>query len=369
MNREAAARAIPPVGTAGRRAPTLARVIWGGLALLAGVLSAIAIPARHDELLKFAAENQRALDDLGMSADTYAVYFGAIGVAVVAVHLLPSGVISWRRPDEPMALFLSLALLANGTITPLSPAPSLVTDHPSSALPVDLMVYLGIVSSLALLYVFPNGKFVPPWTLGAIVVWGLLSVPAAFFPEGAASFLSWPLLVQVLILLGFAGSGAYAQIYRYVRVSNPLQRQQTKWAAVGLIAAVAGPLAFFLPSFIVPSLSEEASSNFLYQRVGSGFFTVSLIFRLVGQTLFAIGTLVFPFSFAVAILRYRLWDIDLLINRTLVYATLTGSLLAAYFVFVVLIELALRTITQQGSALAVVASTLVASSRSYRSRE
>ena len=61
----------------------------------------------------------------------------------------------------------------------------------------------------------------------------------------------------------------------------------------------------------------------------------------------------------VAILRYRLWDIDLVINRTLVYGTLTGVLVLVYFASVVLLQILFRGLTGQESPLAVVASTLV----------
>ena len=66
-----------------------------------------------------------------------------------------------------------------------------------------------------------------------------------------------------------------------------------------------------------------------------------------------------PLALVVAVMRYRLWDIDLLINRTLVYGMLTAILAGTYFAIVVLIQMAFRAATGQESAVAVVASTLV----------
>ena len=221
------------------------------------------------------------------------------------------------------------------------------------------MVYFALVSSVTLLYVFPNGRFVPPWTLPLAAVWALVNLPTVFLPDSPISFLSWSIWTQVVILVAWAGTAVFAQIYRYVQVSSPEHRQQAKWAVFGLTAASVGPLAYFVPSFIFPSLGDASAPNILYQRVGSEFFTFSLIFRFAGLTAFTLGLLVFPFSFAIAILRYRLWDIDLFINRTLVYAALTGSLALVYFGSVVVLQVVFESATGQGTTLAVVVSTLV----------
>ena len=78
----------------------------------------------------------------------------------------------------------------------------------------------------------------------------------------------------------------------------------------------------------------------------------------VGLALFLIGFLAIPVAMGIASLRCRLYDIDLLINRTLVYGVLSGALVAVYVVSVVSLQYALRALTGEGSQLAVVASTL-----------
>ena len=70
------------------------------------------------------------------------------------------------------------------------------------------------------------------------------------------------------------------------------------------------------------------------------------------------GFLFFPIAVGIGILRHRLYDIDLLINRTLVYGSLTVILVLAYVVAIVLSQGVFRALTGQGSQLAVVASTL-----------
>ena len=338
--------------------PLIARTVWAVFAVSMLTLVIAGVPDEHDQFLEYANENARALQDLGASVEFYANYVSVLGIAIIVVHLAIAAVISWRRPEDPMALFVSVALLMNGAINPLSPTHALADAHPSLDPLVGLMIYLGLVSGVTLLYVFPNGRFVPPWTVFAAAAWAALTLPTVFFPESAVSFLEWPIVLEVLILLGWAASGVFAQIYRYVRVSSPEQRQQAKWAVLGLSAAVVGPLAYFLPFFILPSIGDSAIPNIAYNRVGSTFFSFSILFRMVGIAALSFAMLLFPVSFAVAILRYRLWDIGVVINRTLVYAAVTGSLAVVYFGSVVLLGVAFRAVTGQGTALAVVASTL-----------
>ena len=341
-----------------RRWPYVARAVWVVLTVAAITISVAGMSDRYDQLLEEAANNHRALEDLSLSPDQYAGYISGLGIATVFAHLLIAAVISWRRPGDLMALFVSLALVTNGSVNPLSPVHALVAAQPSLEPAVGIMVYLGLVSSVAILYVFPSGKFVPSWTLFLAVAWAALVFPAIFFPASPVSFVEWPLLAAVLLLVGWAATGAYAQIYRYATASSVLQRQQAKWAAVGLAIAVLGPMAYFLSSAGLPSLGEADLPNLAYQRVGFAFFTFSLVVRVVGLTLLTVALLIFPVSFAVSILRYRLWDIELLVNRTIVYGALTSALIVVYLVGVLVLESAFRAITGQGSTLAIVVSTL-----------
>src|SRR5215204_4192465 len=80
---------------------------------------------------------------------------------------------------------------------------------------------------------------------------------------------------------------------------------------------------------------------------------------LVGTTAFYIFTLLIPLSIAVAVLRYHLYDIDTLINRTLVYGSLSVTLVALYFGGIVLLQRLFVVLTGEKSTLAVVASTLL----------
>ena len=137
-----------------------------------------------------------------------------------------------------------------------------------------------------------------------------------------------------------------AQIYRSRRVSGVVQRQQTKWLVFGVTVLVVLLAGFLLPLAAFPGLVRPGASS-------------SLLFDLAGLTVAgSFGFLLIPLSIGMAILRYRLYGIDIIVNRTLVYGTLTLVLTLTYFSSVAALEYAFRAPTGGGSQLAVVASTL-----------
>jgi hypothetical protein len=218
---------------------------------------------------------------------------------------------------------------------------------------------MGLVTSISLIYLFPDGRFVPRWTRWIAAFWAVLIIFPLFFPDLPGSIPTWPFYAQLIVLLVVSLSGFYSQAYRYFYVSTPLQRQQTKWAFLGLAAAFLGPLVYFLSAEISSAVPGASVPNILYQRVGASFFAFSLLARMIGSMVITIYLFLFPLTFAIAILRYRLWDIDILIRRTLIYSVFTTLLLFIYFGSVVLLQSIFILFTGQGkSEIVTVISTL-----------
>jgi hypothetical protein len=138
---------------------------------------------------------------------------------------------------------------------------------------------------------------------------------------------------------------ALVQLYRYRRVSSPLQRQQTKWVVFGLAVPcsvlVGGYGLSTFPALGDPSAPAGASYQLAFAAIQ-------------GCTL-----LLIPLSFGFAMLRARLWDIDVLINRTLVYGALTVSLTGVYVGLVIGLSALLRGLIRQDNSVAIIISTLV----------
>ena len=197
------------------------------------------------------------------------------------------------------------------------------------------MVGIGSTVVIFFLFLFPNGRFVAGWTRWFTLVISFLIVISSFATN-------WPNL-EVIVFLQGAIVGLLSQVYRYFRVSKPVQRQQTKWVLIGLL----GPLLVIL-------LWLALGSPVLTQLLG--FLALDTLIPLT--YLLPLLALSFPLTIAFSILRYRLWDIDLLIRRTLVYAVLTALLLLLYFGSVVLLQQVFRALTGQDSPIVIVISTL-----------
>jgi hypothetical protein len=214
--------------------------------------------------------------------------------------------------------------------------------YPSLTLPAELANLLIGATQVYVFFLFPDGRFVPRWSrlLALAVVAGEL-VALLVFGESV----SQPRTIDVAALeLGGLAAGTLAQLYRYARVSRPAQRQQTKWVVFGTATSILGFLAAGVGEMLFPALTPAAL------RVTP--------FDVFGTTCITLGGLLFPLSLALAVLRYRLWDIDLIIRRALVYGSLSGALGLVYLGSVVALQAAFRAAIGQQSDLAVVASTL-----------
>ena len=195
------------------------------------------------------------------------------------------------------------------------------------------------------LLLFPNGRLIPRWTgltLLLVIIWECFHN----FPSPVSSFdANWPSWLYLLVFGVLLVAIISSQIYRYRHVSTPIQRQQTKWIVLG-VAAVIG---FYIGSFVLSLLFTSLQNQ---NALGVERFTI------VFDLLFPVVFLLIPLSIGFSILRYRLYDIDVLINRTLVYGTLTVLLALVYVGLIFALQYLLRRIISQNNDIAIVISTL-----------
>src|SRR5918997_1379247 len=262
----------------------------------------------------------QALRDLGLSPDFYAAYSVGLNVIFAVVYVTVAAVFFLRKPGDRMTVFVSVALLTFGTATFPGTINTLAAEHSAWWWPVAFLNFLGAASFGFFLYLFPDGRFVPRWTRWVALVWIAWQLPKYWFPSWASSDLnSWLGWLAAAVWLVALGTVLYAQVYRYRRVSNAVQRQQIKWVVLGISAAILAwiginvTLAAFAPAPTSPG---------------------TLATLLVGYALIYAAMLLIPLSIGVAILRYHLWDVDLIINRTLVYGALTASVVLLYVLVV-----------------------------------
>jgi hypothetical protein len=239
-----------------------------------------------------------------------------------------------------VALYTSLTLILSGVFLPDWMA-LLVPLYPSLAPVLDLMDSATYCCLFILFYVFPDGRFVPRWTRWTALVWVFLFFSNYPFPRSPLAPANWSPAVVALVLTALIVSCFVAQIYRYRRVSGLVERQQTKWVIFGLSLTLAVLVAVSVPPLFAPSLGQPGTSYDLVLDFFS-FWAVLLV----------------PATLGIAILQRRLFDIDVVVNLTLVYGLLTAALIVVYAGGVVSLQTAFRALTGQDSQLAVVASTL-----------
>ena len=200
------------------------------------------------------------------------------------------------------------------------------------------MLFVGLIVFLLLL--FPTGRL--PSSRWRIFTWVSVAVisgaviwSSAISPD--VGFNAPPSPVQLSVLL--LGGVAAASMIVGRRNARGVERQQIKW------------LLYVGPIFFVASGLHIGFYYFWLTERSWGLWASYL--------LVVVGGLSGPFAIGIAILRYRLYEIDILINRTLVYGSLTVTLVALYFGGIVVLQRVFVALTGQQSTLAVVASTLL----------
>lgn len=289
-----------------------------------------------------APEEAQALAELGLSLETYAAWQIGLEMLLGGGMTLLALFLFWRSFDSAQGMLVTFMLVLIGLNFMAEVDAPFVEHNPIFLLPYDYLTSMTGVLLILFIYVFPDGRFVPRWTRAPFVLFLLVAVVEPLMRIGgdtpSAQF-SYLFLFTFLpsLLLGFG-----AQVFRYRYVSTAVQRQQTKWVLGGL-ATILGSIIFY--SLVVEIFPLEAGLP-------------RLLFNTVGYGTLALLILLFPISMVISIMRYRLWDLDLIIRRTLVYAVLTATLALVYFGVVVLLQSLIHGLTGQDSALAIVLSTL-----------
>jgi hypothetical protein len=284
------------------------------------------------------------LGEIGLSARFYAAYQVAFetGMALLLVGL--AWLVFQRKGAERIGTLVSLALVMSGTAIYPNSLFALARVYPQLVPLTNGFFSLAAAAFILFIYLFPDGRFSPrglrylaialvPWTV-AVVVLQWLSYEREGF-TGTNAFTNYSLLA--LFLAGFL-----AQVYRYLRDSNPVQRQQTRWVVFGLLGTLAGGLTWLY-------LSEQPGLPPGRARVLAILPGMAIAWGLAA---------LLPVSIVFSILRYRLWNIDVIIRRTVIYSLLVAILAGVYLGGVALFQALFTAISGQRSALAIVISTL-----------
>ncbi|HVL85884.1 MAG TPA: sensor histidine kinase [Pseudonocardia sp.] len=348
-----AQQALAGLAPAGSRAgaAAAARIGWLLVAVPSAVLFLASLPPELTRTLaavqppggfapEMSAEAWRdALAALGITPAGYAAMRLAILLALALGFWAVGGLLWWRRPDDRGAVIVSLVLVMFGSTFP-NTLDALDAVHPALAVAGQVLGAAGFAGLPLLLLVFPDGRFVPRWTRWVAVVAGTELVLAE---TGSTWWAQRPGWLGAAMFAAGAGCLLYAPAYRYRRVSGPVERQQTKWVALGLVAAIATFLGLAQVAALVPAFATPGPAAVAYE--------------LIAIPVLVLALLAVPATIAVAVLRHRLYEIDVLLGRALVYVVLTAILLGLYLGVVAAARAVLPT---AGTAADLLAAALVA---------
>jgi hypothetical protein len=306
-------------------------------------------PARIEEVEK---PFQEAIFDLGLTPDIYAHYFTILHILAGLPYFIIGFLIIRRASDRLMAVLFAMVLCVEGAAgTIFNPLwewiPQSYPWHPLLNKLLGTLIWCAII----ILYTFPDGRFVPRWTRWLALLIVPYGVAFNFGPE--ESLLNpgyWPGALVFIPSLVFLGCGVFAMVYRYRHYANAVQKQQIKWAVAGMLLIV---LNWFIDD-AVWSIYPTLTGEYLIQAGRP-----AVLWELSQDTFWYISQFVTSICIAISIFRYRLWEIDVIIRRTLVYGGITVTLALVYFFSVILLQGLFVAVSGQESPVAVVISTLV----------
>jgi len=282
----------------------------------------------------------------GLSLRGWLLADTAASLVIVVIHYTVAALIFWRLPRSGFGLLSAFVILFTGAAT-MDNATQVVGLAERLGPGLLLMRNLGALvwpMFPVWLYLFPDGRAVPRWArwpigvlMGVFALFMLVPIldsagllPQAIWQEVAAlneqaGFIIFLVLPSVLLAL-------VSQVYRHWRVSGPVERQQTKWFVFGLAVFV----AMFLLAPRVPILNRIEAVNA------------------------SLSLAVIPLTVGIALLRYRLWDVDVVVRRTVGYAILSGMLALIYFSSVVVLQRLLAPLTGNSTPATVLSTLLIA---------
>src|ERR1051326_2160168 len=252
----------------------------------------------------------QTLGHFHLSLSDYGAYFTILNVLVSLLSWGIGLVLFWRKSDEWMGLFVSLLFVLFAGMGVSNSLQALWL--PAGSRPL-FSVLLNVISAAewmglgCFLLTFPMGRIAPRWSWVIFSFWVLTFAESwfqDFLPSAEEAF---GLVSLVETLLVFGGT-LFILVYRYMRVFDATQRQQTKWVVYGAVAWVALDI-------VGTTLTGVIAADSPFQVL-----LPTVVIMLPAAVLFL--------ALGFAMLRYRLWDIDAIINRTLVYGTLTAILTA-----------------------------------------
>jgi hypothetical protein len=280
---------------------TLTHIAWYVCAALTAIVLLGAVPVYYSLATRPIVADPYGLGQFNAS---FQVLIGLGDLAGSYISFALAILLFWRKPNDRMALFVSFFCLFTG-VTGLHVLDYTLTSYFGTPSSYQLLSDLQTPLWILLFCIFPDGRFVPRWTRWLVIV----SIPTSL-PLELVTHIEWSLVSNILTFALFV-LVVFATVYRYRRVSNYAERKQTKWWLYGLFVALV--LAVI----------------------------ASLLFKNFAPPLLNVT----PLFLTIAIMRSRLWDIDIIIRKTVTYTLVVAIWLMVYFGGVILLQQIFANVT------------------------
>ncbi|MCB0119140.1 MAG: serine/threonine protein kinase [Anaerolineales bacterium] len=222
-----------------------------------------------------------------------------------------AGILIVNRSDDWFAIFTSLFLIVFGArITNLA---NNIAQTPGYQTQGGLILAFGDIGIVLFSMLFPNGKFTPKWLKYLVPFLFITMLGIYIFPASPAHWLNLTDSgIYFAVTVSWYVIGLSSSIHRYYRASNLAQKQQIRWIFIGTMGPFLWFIIFQVLSYFFPALTASDVAAVSFQTIA----------RLASIFMF----LMLPLSVAISIVQTHLFDIDMIINRSLVYGILTIGL-------------------------------------------
>ncbi|MDF2647342.1 MAG: sensor histidine kinase [Paenibacillus sp.] len=272
-----------------------------------------------------------------LTPDLYALIIVLNDSGLIFIYYTAALIIVWKSKRDLIAFLAVVGLVSYGTTFPVL---TYLTHEEQFWMErwIEGIAGVGRIALFCFLLLFPNGKFVSKWIYVAFIPFVILQFSNILMPDTMFDLFNWSGNARIVYYGIMIACIIYSLFYRYRKIFTPEQRQQTKWVVYGMTLSFLG---FIVISGFIVIPDEHSPINFMYLSV--------LLHAFVA---------IIPITLSFAILRHRLWDIDPLVNRTIVYGALSLSIVLIYSLSVIYLGNLFRT--EENFFISLLATSIVA---------
>jgi tRNA A-37 threonylcarbamoyl transferase component Bud32 len=252
-----------------------------------------------------------------------------IDLLLISGFSITAGLLVVHRSDDWFAIFTSIFLITFGVrVTNLS---NIIAITPGLEVAGGLILAMGDIGIVLFLMLFPNGKFSPTWAKFAVppLIATMLGIYA--FPAAPFFWVTLGMNTYLAVLTAWYIVGIIVFSYRY-QCGSLAEKQQMRWVSIGSLAPFLWFIIFQIAPVFIPALYGSDLTGAIFQ-MSARVFSIFLF-------------LVLPLSITISIVRNKLFDIDLIINRSIVYGILTVGLGLTFALLFGLVTVIFRSMHQ-----------------------